>query len=338
MRYDKARNDYAHTSEQNTTSRHEGLVTLQLIYRLSNYSASNLLIDNHGILRIADFGLARGFDEDPPVAGAPHLARAGRDYTNMVVTRWYRPPELLLGERKYTTAIDMWGVGCVFGEMFTSRPILPGHSDLDQIIRIFQLCGTPTEESMPGWDSLPGCEGQRVFKPHKRTLESVFMRYGAPMVAMLAALLVLDPARRLSAEEALDHSYFTTQPLPMRPEDVPTYAASHEANRQKHRDMRAAAAAAPPPAPAGGTVGNEGIGSRLHEGDMPTTSMHRSGGPHQTRATHPRNYWDAAARGDGGRPYGKRNTPPPSDRNRAVDERTRSRPRYAYGPAEPAAR
>jgi len=72
--------------------------------------AANLLIDNRGILQIADFGLARKYDESPPVPSRGG-GIASRDYTQCVVTRWYRPPELLLGERKYTTAIDLWGVG-----------------------------------------------------------------------------------------------------------------------------------------------------------------------------------------------------------------------------------
>lgn len=72
--------------------------------------AANLLIDNQGILRIADFGLARTYDEDPPKPGKGG-GIAKRDYTNCVVTRWYRPPELLMGEKRYTTAIDLWGVG-----------------------------------------------------------------------------------------------------------------------------------------------------------------------------------------------------------------------------------
>jgi serine/threonine-protein kinase BUR1 len=75
-----------------------------------NFAAANLLIDNRGILRIADFGLARIYDEDVPVAGGGG-GEAKREYTNCVVTRWYRPPELLLGEKRYTTAIDLWGIG-----------------------------------------------------------------------------------------------------------------------------------------------------------------------------------------------------------------------------------
>jgi serine/threonine-protein kinase BUR1 len=74
--------------------------------------AANLLISNKGILQIADFGLARHYDEPVPVAGCGG-GQARRDYTSLVVTRWYRPPELLLHLRKYTTAIDMWGVGSV---------------------------------------------------------------------------------------------------------------------------------------------------------------------------------------------------------------------------------
>ena len=76
----------------------------------SHLIAANLLINNRGILQIADFGLARHYDEPVPQAGRGGGV-AKRDYTNLVVTRWYRPPELLLGLRKYTTAIDMWGVG-----------------------------------------------------------------------------------------------------------------------------------------------------------------------------------------------------------------------------------
>ena len=74
------------------------------------YTAANLLISNKGVLRIADFGLARPFDEPPPQPGKGG-GEAKRDYTTLVVTRWYRPPELLLQLRRYTTAIDMWGVG-----------------------------------------------------------------------------------------------------------------------------------------------------------------------------------------------------------------------------------
>jgi serine/threonine-protein kinase BUR1 len=125
--------------------------------------AANLLINNKGILQIADFGLARDYADPPPVAGNGG-GEASRDYTNFVVTRWYRPPELLLGLRRYTTAIDMWGVGCVFGEMFVGKPILSGSSEIDQLHKIFELVGSPSERTMPGFDRLPGCDGVKQFK------------------------------------------------------------------------------------------------------------------------------------------------------------------------------
>lgn len=122
-------------------------------------------MDRRGEIKIADFGLARTwtFDELMP----KHLAT---EYTNMVVTRWYRAPELLLGERHYGPAIDMWSVGyvpllrcfgctddrCVLGEMYHRLPILQGESDRDQLFKIFGKIERPSEESFPGWDRLPG--------------------------------------------------------------------------------------------------------------------------------------------------------------------------------------
>jgi serine/threonine-protein kinase BUR1 len=143
----------------------------QILHR--DMKAANLLINNRGILQIADFGLARTYDEEVPQPGKGG-GEAKNDYTALVVTRWYRPPELLLGLRKYTTAIDLWGAGCVFGEMFKRKPILSGNSDLNQAHLIFELVGSPTEENMPGWDLLPGCEGVRSFPYAKGTIHNQF--------------------------------------------------------------------------------------------------------------------------------------------------------------------
>ncbi|KAJ5757045.1 Serine/threonine-protein kinase bur1 [Penicillium nucicola] len=135
--------------------------------------AANLLISNGGLLQIADFGLARPYDEPPPQPGKGG-GEAKREYTALVVTRWYRPPELLLQLKRYTTAIDLWGVGCVFGEMFKGKPILMGNSDLNQAQLIFSLVGTPTEENMPGWSLLPGCEGVKNFGFKRGNLADYF--------------------------------------------------------------------------------------------------------------------------------------------------------------------
>ena len=103
----------------------------------------NLLINLEGELKLADFGLARAF-------GIPV-----RSYTHEVVTLWYRAPDVLLGSRKYSTPVDIWSVGCIFAEMASGQPLLPGGSESDQLLRIFKLLGTPNVQSWPGLAQLP---------------------------------------------------------------------------------------------------------------------------------------------------------------------------------------
>ncbi|MCJ1461143.1 serine/threonine protein kinase, CMGC, CDC2/CDK sub [Mycoblastus sanguinarius] len=212
--------------------------------------AANLLINNQGILQIADFGLARPYDDPPPQPGKGG-GEATRDYTTLVVTRWYRPPELLLQLRRYTSAIDMWGVGCVFGEMFRGRPILPGNSDVNQTQLIFELVGSPNEDNMPGWSSLPGCDGVQSFQQRHSTLAHEFREQGSLFISLLGELLKLDWRKRINAIDALDHSYFKNNPLPAKPGEIPQFQESHELDRKKFREQKANL----PPAPAGGTVG-----------------------------------------------------------------------------------
>ena len=100
-------------------------------------------MNSNGILKIADFGLAKFY-------GSPN-----RQYTHMVVTRWYRAPELLFGARNYGTGVDVWAVGCILAELLLRIPFVAGDTDLDQLGKIFQAMGTPTEESWPGLTKLP---------------------------------------------------------------------------------------------------------------------------------------------------------------------------------------
>ncbi|KAI0422103.1 kinase-like protein [Xylaria grammica] len=211
--------------------------------------AANLLISNKGILQIADFGLARHYDGTVPQAGQGG-GDGKREYTSLVVTRWYRPPELLLHLKRYTTAIDMWGVGCVFGEMLVGKPILAGESDGHQLEIIFDLVGSPTEENMPGWKQLPGAES---LTPRSRpgSLSTKFREHGVTAVSLLKELLQLNWRSRINAIDALEHAYFKSAPYPARPEEIPTFEDSHELDRRKFHDRKAAL----PPAPKGGTVG-----------------------------------------------------------------------------------
>lgn len=246
--------------------------------------AANLLISNRGILQIADFGLARPYDDPPPMPGKGG-GEASRDYTTLVVTRWYRPPELLLQLRRYTTAIDMWGVGCVFGEMFKGRPILAGTSDLNQAQLIFDLVGSPTEANMPGCTSLPGCEGMSTFPTRSGTIHQVFREQGSAAISLLTELLKLDWRKRINAIDAIDHPYFKNPPLPAKPDNLPQFEDSHELDRRKFRGQKAA----PPPAPAGGTVGmgpngdfGHGLAPLNHYQQRPRegVSNHMNGQPH----------------------------------------------------------
>ncbi|RIA80944.1 kinase-like domain-containing protein [Glomus cerebriforme] len=184
--------------------------------------AANLLIDNNGILKIADFGLSRPIINDKSLTGC-------------VVTRWYRSPELLLGAKRYTPAIDMWAIGqvfnhCVFGEMLKRQPILMGNSDLHQLEIIYKLCGTPTADTFKDL----GISDQQI-EPEKelpRRIIAEFERYGVKAADLMDKLLVLDPRQRLNAFQALDHDYLWTDPLPADPKDLPQYESSHEYNRR----------------------------------------------------------------------------------------------------------
>lgn len=103
----------------------------------------NLLIDKHGNIKLADFGLARAF-------GLPV-----KTYTHEVVTLWYRAPEILLGQKQYSTPVDIWSIGCIFAEMAQRKALFAGDSEIDQIFKIFQVQGTPNETNWPSALKLP---------------------------------------------------------------------------------------------------------------------------------------------------------------------------------------
>jgi len=150
----------------------------------------NVLIDKNGNIKIADFGLARTF-------GIPT-----KTLTQEVVTLWYRAPEILLGHKYYTEAIDIWAIGCIFAELMLNRPLFRGDSEIDVIFKIFSLCGTPSKET---WNDISDCPYfKSSFPKFKPKLLSETIKDIDPLaIDLLSKLLVLDPSKRTTAESAL---------------------------------------------------------------------------------------------------------------------------------------
>ncbi|KAI5931477.1 Cyclin-dependent kinase 3 [Manis javanica] len=162
----------------------------------------NLLINELGAIKLADFGLARAF-------GVPL-----RTYTHQVVTLWYRAPEILLGSKFYSTAVDVWSIGCIFAEMVTCRALFPGDSEIDQLFRIFRTLGTPSEATWPGVTQLPDYKGSFP-KWTRKGMEEIVPNLDPEGKDLLMKLLQYDPSRRISAKTALAHPYFlSTQTSP----------------------------------------------------------------------------------------------------------------------------
>lgn len=203
-------------------------------YMHRDIKSANILVNNDGTVKVADFGLARKYFEAPPTVKS--TSPATRKYTPKVVTRWYRPPELLLGDNYYTTAIDIWGVGCIFGEFFKRRVLIPGDSDLDQMNRIFHLVGSPNEENMPGYDSLPVAREVMPIPQQQGTINEVFHNVPNDAKDLIAKMLALDPMRRMTAKGALQHKFFTEGLPPAALDSLPVYPSSREMDVRKKRE------------------------------------------------------------------------------------------------------
>jgi serine/threonine protein kinase len=160
----------------------------------------NLLITLEGDLKIADFGLARQYAIPLPA------------YTHEVVTLWYRAPEVLLGQKEYSLAVDIWSIGCIFAEISTFSPLFPGDCEIDQIFNIFRILGTPDESMWNGVTSLPDYKPTYPkWKPRRLTEAVPKLTYLDPQgIDLISKMLVYDPADRISAAKALEHPYFAS--------------------------------------------------------------------------------------------------------------------------------
>ncbi|CAN0870991.1 Protein IMPAIRED IN BABA-INDUCED STERILITY 1 [Linum grandiflorum] len=218
---------------------------------------SNLLVNNQGILKVADFGLANfcsvGKNREP--------------LTSRVVTLWYRPPELLLGSTSYGASVDLWSIGCVFAELLFGKPILRGKTEVEQLHKIFKLCGSPPDEYWKK-SKLPH---STLFKPQQhyesRILET-FKDLPASAVSLINTLLSVEPYKRGTASSALSSQvitlffmafgirdifylsmsnmvflpcylqYFTTEPHACEPSSLPKYRPSKEIDAKNREEAR----------------------------------------------------------------------------------------------------
>ncbi|XP_033121938.1 cyclin-dependent kinase 9-like [Anneissia japonica] len=169
---------------------------------------ANILITKSGTLKLADFGLARPFS-----LPKPHQPNR---YTNRVVTLWYRPPELLLGERNYGPPIDMWGAGCIMAEMWTRTPIMQGSTEQHQLNLISNLCGSITTEIWPAVDQLEFFSKIKLPADLRRKVKERLHYYVRDQIALdlIDKLLAIDPTKRLNSDDALNHDFFWIDPMP----------------------------------------------------------------------------------------------------------------------------
>ncbi|XP_020281829.1 cyclin-dependent kinase 20-like isoform X2 [Pseudomyrmex gracilis] len=164
---------------------------------------ANLLISDKGILKIADFGLSRLMWTD-----------STKPYSHQVATRWYRAPELLYGARYYTSSIDMWSIGCIFGEMLNTSPLFPGETDIEQLAIVLRHLGSPTSESWPELTALPDYN-KITFPYHKAaTWENIIQDAQPEAIDLIRQILIYNSSKRLTAKQALCHKYFYSRPYP----------------------------------------------------------------------------------------------------------------------------
>ncbi|XP_035676729.1 cyclin-dependent kinase 20-like [Branchiostoma floridae] len=183
---------------------------------------ANLLISETGHLKIADFGLARVFANED-----------GRLYSHQVATRWYRAPELLYGARKYEEGVDLWAVGCIFGELLNNSPLFPGENDIEQLCCVLRVLGTPNEKIWPGMSELPDYNKITFPENPPIPLEVVVPDASPQAIDLLKRFLVYPSSQRVSAKEALLHPYFFTEPLPAHHSELPIPQRSSRRHRQR---------------------------------------------------------------------------------------------------------
>lgn len=186
---------------------------------------SNLLYTRDGNLKLCDFGLARTISSNKT-----------SDLTPLVVTLWYRPPEILLGSSEYAFSIDMWSVGCVFAELLNEGPIFNSSTEIEQLFVIFALLGTPNEVIWPDVTKFPVCVNGSLSLEMERkrfpfnTLADRFPFLHYEGLELLNCFLTYDPAMRITARVAKNSNYFLCSPYPRPLELMPHFPSFQQTN------------------------------------------------------------------------------------------------------------
>lgn len=157
----------------------------------------NILIDKNGVLKLADFGLAKK---------ASFLQRRK---SNSIVSLWYRSPEIILGSEQYLLGVDMWSLGCIFAELMQTRPIFYCKTDEEVLIKAFRMMGTPNENHCSHLLKLPYFKKFKFVHFDKpASLQEFFPKAHPCAIDLLDKMLNLDPRNRITAKEALHHEFF----------------------------------------------------------------------------------------------------------------------------------
>ncbi|KAJ7337349.1 kinase-like domain-containing protein [Mycena albidolilacea] len=201
----------------------------QVLHR--DLKPQNLLINRKMELKLGDFGLARAF-------GVPV-----NTFSNEVVTLWYRAPDVLLGSRTYSTSIDLWSCGCIFAEMISGMPLFRGKDNIDQLLHIVKILGTPSTNTLKKMrEAAPDIQLKDLGQYPKASLAQLLPKASPAAVDLLERLLKFDPAERISAADALSHPYFTetTNPAPAPPPGSmppPNFNFPHPNRHQQHANV-----------------------------------------------------------------------------------------------------
>lgn len=192
------------------------LMTLRGVYHVHrnfilhrDLKPNNLLISPDGLIKVADFGLARA------VPGPREIL------TSNVVTRWYRAPELLFGAKHYTYAVDVWSIGVIFAELMLRIPYLPGQDDVNQMEVTFRALGTPTDKDWPEVSTFSGYNKLQIYPPPSRDeLRKRFIAATENALSLMENMLMMNPHTRWTTAQCLECEYFRELPEPSDPADI----------------------------------------------------------------------------------------------------------------------